>query len=70
MFVTHCHAFLSQVDKIIVMKNGEISEIGTYNEILERKSEFAEFLSQRGGLYLICIKFGIHSEILKFTLNL
>lgn len=34
------------MDQIIVLKNGEISEQGTYAELLEKKGEFQEFLLQ------------------------
>ncbi|KAK2566616.1 Multidrug resistance-associated protein 1 [Acropora cervicornis] len=44
VFVTHGVAFLPQVDQIIVMQNGRISEVGTYNELLENEGAFSEFL--------------------------
>ncbi|XP_071813084.1 multidrug resistance-associated protein 1-like isoform X5 [Apostichopus japonicus] len=44
IFVTHGISFLPQVDKIVVLKNGAISEEGSYNELLERNGAFAEFL--------------------------
>jgi ATP-binding cassette subfamily C (CFTR/MRP) protein 1 len=37
VLVTHGIAYLPQVDNIIVMKDGEISEIGTYKELLAKK---------------------------------
>ncbi|XP_068238012.1 multidrug resistance-associated protein 1-like isoform X2 [Palaemon carinicauda] len=46
ILVTHGLTYLSQVDKIIVLKNGVITEEGTYKELLERKGEFQEFLLQ------------------------
>lgn len=46
LFVTHSIAFLSQVDNILVMKNGEISEVGTLKELLDRNGTFAEFVNQ------------------------
>ncbi|XP_040579194.1 LOW QUALITY PROTEIN: multidrug resistance-associated protein 1 [Lepeophtheirus salmonis] len=45
IFVTHGAIFLPQTDKIIVMKNGVISESGTYRELIEKENgEFAQFL--------------------------
>jgi len=37
LFVTHGITYLPQTDNIIVIKDGEISECGTYNELLQRK---------------------------------
>ncbi len=44
VFVTHGVTFLPQVDQIITVKDGEISEMGTYNELLQRNGAFAEFI--------------------------
>ena len=44
MLVTHGISFLPQLDKIIVMVDGRISEIGTYQELLDRKGAFVDFL--------------------------
>ncbi|XP_071454835.1 multidrug resistance-associated protein 1-like [Hetaerina americana] len=44
VLVTHGITFLPQTDKIIVLKDGEISEMGTYKELLKRQGAFAEFL--------------------------
>lgn len=46
ILVTHGITYLPQTDKIIVLKDGEISEIGTYKHLLEAKGSFAEFLVQ------------------------
>lgn len=46
ILVTHRISILPNVDAIIVMKNGSISEFGTYRELLEKKGNFAEFLVQ------------------------
>ncbi|XP_049823779.1 multidrug resistance-associated protein 1 isoform X4 [Aethina tumida] len=46
VLVTHGITYLPQTDKILVMKNGEISESGTYQELLNKKGSFAEFLLQ------------------------
>ncbi|XP_046388373.1 multidrug resistance-associated protein 1 isoform X3 [Ischnura elegans] len=44
ILVTHGITYLQEVDQIIVMKDGEISEHGTYKELLQKKGAFAEFL--------------------------
>ncbi|XP_036328973.1 multidrug resistance-associated protein 1 isoform X1 [Rhagoletis pomonella] len=46
VLVTHGITFLPQTDNIYVMKMGEISESGTYQELLARKGAFAEFIIQ------------------------
>lgn len=46
ILVTHAINFLPQVDQIIVMKEGQIAERGTYQELLDKKGPFSEFLSQ------------------------
>lgn len=44
ILVTHGVVFLPQVDSIYVMKEGEITESGTYKELFEASGEFSEFL--------------------------
>nr|CAB3219628.1 multidrug resistance-associated protein 1-like [Phallusia mammillata] len=44
LLVTHGLTHLSQVDKIYVLKNGMISEVGHYYELLNKNGYFAEFL--------------------------
>uniref|UniRef100_A0A6I8MXX3 Multidrug resistance-associated protein 1 n=2 Tax=Ornithorhynchus anatinus TaxID=9258 RepID=A0A6I8MXX3_ORNAN len=44
ILVTHGISYLPQVDKIIVMSEGKISEMGSHQELLERDGAFAEFL--------------------------
>ncbi|XP_030067577.1 multidrug resistance-associated protein 6 isoform X2 [Microcaecilia unicolor] len=44
--VTNAINILSQVDKIVVLVDGEISEAGSYHELLQRKGNFADFLRQ------------------------
>lgn len=44
LFVTHGITFLPQSNQILVLKDGEISESGSYQELMERKGAFAEFL--------------------------
>nr|CAD7197173.1 unnamed protein product [Timema douglasi] len=46
ILVTHSITFLPTVDEIVVLKNGEVSEMGSYHQLLERKGAFAEFLVQ------------------------
>lgn len=46
LLVTHGIIFLPEVDNIYVMKGGEVSESGTYSELLSKKGSFAEFLIQ------------------------
>ncbi|CAG7718432.1 unnamed protein product, partial [Allacma fusca] len=50
IFVTHGITYLAQVDNIIVLKNGEISETGTFHELLSRKGAFADFLIQHASV--------------------
>ncbi|CAL1682835.1 unnamed protein product [Lasius platythorax] len=44
VLVTHGITYLPEVDNIIVLKDGEITESGTYKQLLEKKGAFAEFL--------------------------
>ena len=44
LLVTNSVAYLQQMDAIVVMQNGEISEIGTFQELLSHKADFAEFV--------------------------
>lgn len=44
--MTHGITYLPEVDNIFVLKDGEVSEHGTYKELLEKKGAFAEFLIQ------------------------
>uniref|UniRef100_A0A0A9YH98 Multidrug resistance-associated protein 1 n=2 Tax=Lygus hesperus TaxID=30085 RepID=A0A0A9YH98_LYGHE len=46
VFITHGITHLHEVDLIITLKDGEVSEMGTYQELLDNKGAFAEFLSQ------------------------
>ncbi|EAA12849.5 AGAP008437-PA, partial [Anopheles gambiae str. PEST] len=46
LLVTHGISFLPFVENILVLKDGEISESGTYQELIDQKGAFAEFLSQ------------------------
>lgn len=42
--VTHSITYLREVDLIVVLKDGQISESGTYKELLDKKGDFADFL--------------------------
>ena len=44
--MTHAIHWLPIVDKIIVMDNGTISEMGTYDELMTHNGAFAQFLLQ------------------------
>nr|QST14986.1 ABCC1-2 protein [Diaphanosoma celebensis] len=46
ILVTHGITYLPQVDQIIILKDGEISESGTYKDLLAQKGAFSEFLLQ------------------------
>lgn len=44
--MTHALTYLPQTDNIFVLKDGEISESGDYQELLSKQGSFAEFLIQ------------------------
>lgn len=46
VLVTHGITYLPEVDNIFVLKDGEVSEQGTYKQLLDMKGAFAEFLIQ------------------------
>ncbi|KAH9499738.1 Canalicular multispecific organic anion transporter 1 [Bulinus truncatus] len=46
ILVTHGVHWLPSVDSIIVMTNGTISEMGTYEQLLEKNGAFAQFLKE------------------------
>ncbi|GFR70728.1 multidrug resistance-associated protein 1 [Elysia marginata] len=46
ILVTHGMHFLPQVDMIVVMKEGQITEVGTYEELLAHEGPFAQFLRE------------------------
>nr|CAD7198501.1 unnamed protein product [Timema douglasi] len=46
VLVTHSVTYLPEVDLIVVLKDGEVTEKGTYKELLEKKGAFADFLMQ------------------------
>jgi ATP-binding cassette subfamily C (CFTR/MRP) protein 1 len=46
ILVTHAVSFLPQMDQIVVMKEGTVTEVGSYQKLLNQKGEFADFLVQ------------------------
>lgn len=46
VLVTHSITYLPEIDNIFVLKEGEVSEQGTYKQLLDKKGAFAEFLIQ------------------------
>lgn len=46
VFVTHAITYLPQVDHILVINDGKVSESGSYKELLAKKGAFADFLVQ------------------------
>lgn len=42
--MTHGISFLPQVDNIMVLVEGRVSEMGSYQELLNQNGAFAEFL--------------------------
>ena len=46
ILVTHRASVLTNVDQIVVLKDGLISECGTFGELIANKGDFAEFLAE------------------------
>ncbi len=46
ILVTHRVSILPNVDQIIVLKDGTISEIGSFEELIANKGNFAEFVKE------------------------
>lgn len=44
ILVTHGMSFLPQADLILVLVDGEITESGSYQELLSRHGAFADFI--------------------------
>ena len=44
ILVTHGLAFLPQCDLIVVLNSGQISEVGTYTELIEKNGAFFDFI--------------------------
>ncbi|XP_034535298.1 multidrug resistance-associated protein 1-like, partial [Notolabrus celidotus] len=49
VLVTHGLNFLSKVDLVLVMDQGQISEMGSYMELMERKGAFAKLIHTFSG---------------------
>uniref|UniRef100_A0A673MW86 ABC-type glutathione-S-conjugate transporter n=1 Tax=Sinocyclocheilus rhinocerous TaxID=307959 RepID=A0A673MW86_9TELE len=77
VLVTHGMSFLPQADLILVLVDGEISERGSYQELLNRNGAFADFIhtfassdrkecfseaSQRGNITVVCVQAFILAE--------
>ena len=50
ILVTHGIAFLPQCDVIVVMVDGQISEVGSYTELFDKDGPFAQFLHAYKGV--------------------
>lgn len=50
VLVTHQLHVLPKVDYILVMKDGEIAEEGTFAQLLENKNEFSVLMEEYGGV--------------------
>ena len=48
ILVTHSISFLPQVDRILVLSEGRITEQGTYQQLLSHKGPFSEILQTYG----------------------
>ena len=46
--MTHSISFLPQVDQIVVISDGQITEQGTYQQLLSHKGPFSEILQMYG----------------------
>ena len=46
LFITHRISLLKRVDHIIVMKDGMISEQGSFSELMEKKGDFSDLVLQ------------------------
>lgn len=46
VLVTHGVTYLKQMNNIVVLKDGSVSEAGTLQELLDQKGAFSEFLIQ------------------------
>jgi ATP-binding cassette subfamily C (CFTR/MRP) protein 1 len=43
--VTHSVRFLPHVDSIVVLKDGNITEMGTYQQLVDQQGEFSQLLA-------------------------
>lgn len=44
LLVTHGVSFLPETDTIVVLKDGKISEMGTFKELMDKKGAFSDFM--------------------------
>ncbi len=44
ILVTHGITYLPKVDQIIVIKQGTVTEVGGFEELVERNGDFSEFI--------------------------
>ncbi|KAI3362535.1 hypothetical protein L3Q82_012837, partial [Scortum barcoo] len=49
VLVTHGLSFLSKADLVLVIEEGQISEMGSYTELMDRKGAFAKFIHNFSG---------------------
>ena len=50
ILVTHGIGFLPQCDVIVVMADGQITEVGSYTELIDNDGDFAQFLQTYQGV--------------------
>ena len=50
ILVTHGIGFLPQCDVIVVMADGQITEVGSYSELIKNDGDFAQFLQMYKGV--------------------
>ena len=50
LLVTHGIGFLPQCDVIVVMADGQITEVGSYTELINEDGPFAQFLHTYKGV--------------------
>ena len=55
--VTNAVNFLAQVDEILVVKDGEIAERGTYQELLDQQGPFAQVSNN---LFILILAFYVY----------
>ena len=51
LFATNSLSFLPECDRIIMLKDGEIKEIGTYNQLRGTRGDFDEFIGEHMDTY-------------------
>ncbi|KAG1453512.1 hypothetical protein G6F56_007556 [Rhizopus delemar] len=48
LLVTHGIAFLSQTDQVVMLRHGEIELMGSYNDLMQQKSELYNLMNEFG----------------------